>query len=235
VSEELPPSWATGVRGRFDGRDLAPLFARVAREREEATASNRTAGREIDGVYPPVGQVLEAFRRTPLEEVRAVILGQDPYHGPGQAHGLAFSTLCDTWPPSLRNIIRELCEDCGFERPSSGSLMPWAEHGVLLLNTVLTVRRSGGADSHLPIGWQALTNAAIGAVAAKPEPIVFMLWGKRAQAMGASIDRNRHVVVERSHPSPMSAQLNFLGTRPFGCANAALHARNAPPICWSLG
>jgi uracil-DNA glycosylase len=186
-------------------------------------------------VYPPAGQVFEALRLTPYASVRAVILGQDPYHGTGQAHGLAFSTLAPKVPPSLRNIFREWHDDCGCEIPSSGSLQAWANHGVLLLNTALTVRE-GAANRHAKV-WGPFARAFVDAVAGKPERVAFLLWGGAAISAGVSIVRSRHLVIESSHPSPFSANRPcgkarpFVGSRPFTAANAGL----VDAIDWSLG
>jgi uracil-DNA glycosylase len=196
---------------------------------ERFVAAERKAGE----VYPPDEQVFAALRRTPFTRVRAVIMGQDPYPRRGQAHGLAFSTADGSVPPSLRNILAELREDCGYEMPSGGSLKPWAKHGVLLLNTVLTVR-AGQRNTHAGHGWEQFTGAIVAAVATKHHPVVFLLWGKQAQAKGCLINRHRHIVIECPHPSPLSARLGFLGSKPFSRANAELAKRGEPPIDWRL-
>jgi uracil-DNA glycosylase len=162
------------------------------------------------------------------------LLGQDPYHGPGQAHGLAFSVQPGVPPPpSLVNIFKELQSDVGAPKPRDGSLIPWAQHGVLLLNAVLTVR-AGQPNSHAGHGWEAFTDAVIRAVSAKPEPVVFLLWGRYAQKKKPLIDASRHVVIEGTHPSPLSAKNGFFGSRPFSTINAALEERGRPPIDWRL-
>lgn len=169
-----------------------------------------------------------------MASVRAVILGQDPYHGLGQAHGLAFSNLSAKKPPSLGSILREWHDDCGYEIPSRGSLEAWAHHGVLLLDTALTVRE-GTANSHAEV-WEPFTGALIHAVANRPGRVAFLLWGAPAIRAGARIDRTRHLVIESSHPSPFSANRpcgkarRFLGSRPFSAANAG----HVEPIDWSL-
>jgi uracil-DNA glycosylase len=223
MNESIPDDWREAVRGRIGKADQSAL--------------DRLLEDEVDKgfkVYPPAGQVFEALRLTPFASVRAVILGQDPYHGPGQAHGLAFSTLAEKKPPSLRNILHEWHHDCGYEIPSSGSLEAWARHGVLLLNTALTVR-GGNANSHAEV-WEPVTGALIEAVADKPERIAFLLWGVQAMRAGGSITRSRHLVIESSHPSSFSASRPcgkaqpFLGSRPFSAVNAGL----VEPIDWSL-
>jgi len=222
VIESIPRGWREALGDRLRSLDLGVPKKYVADERQRHE------------VYPPAGKEFEALRLTPFESVRAVILGQDPYHEPGQAHGLAFSTVREKLPPSLNNILKELHSDCGYAITSGGSLEPWAKHGVLLLNTVLTVRR-GKANSHAGHGWEQFTSAVVDAVAAKPGPIVFLLWGDQAQSKGRAIDRERHVVIEGPHPSPLSAWRGFSGSKPFSKANAELMRRGAEPIDWSLG
>jgi uracil-DNA glycosylase len=163
-----------------------------------------------------------------------LILGQDPYHGPGQAHGLAFSVKPGVKPPpSLVNVFKELRSDLGVPEPKDGYLEPWAKQGVLLLNAVLTVRE-GQANAHEGHGWEGFTDAVIRAVSAKQEPVVFLLWGSYAQKKEALIDTERHVVLEAPHPSPLSAKRGFFGSRPFSRANEALEARGREPIDWRL-
>jgi len=176
----------------------------------------------------------EALRLTPFRSVKAVILGQDPYHGPGQAHGLAFSTLSDKKPPSLQHILQEWHEDCHFDIPEDGSLVPWAEHGVLLLNTTLTVRNRD-PNSHAG-AWRPFTSAIIQAVAAKPDRVAFLVWGAAAIDEACLIDETRHNVIKSSHPSSMSFKRPcgnapaFIGSRPFSRAKIGL----ASPIDWSF-
>ena len=185
-------------------------------------------------IYPPHAEIFAVLELASLADVRAVIVGQDPYVRPRQAHGLAFSVRDATQqPPSLKNILKEWASD--LEQPSvpeSGSLEAWARHGVLLLNTALTVQR-GEPDSHRGKGWAPFTNDIIRAVSAKPDPVAFLLWGSHAEAK-AQLIADRHVIIRASHPSPKSAA-GFLGTRPFTRANTALVARGMPPIDWSLG
>jgi uracil-DNA glycosylase len=199
-------------------------------ELQSFVAAERAAG----PVYPSADRVFAALHLTPLAEVKVVILGQDPYHGPGQAHGLCFSVPAGVpLPPSLRNIYRELHDDLGLDAPRSGDLTPWARRGVLLLNTTLTVR-AGAAASHQGHGWEVFTDQVIRAVSAGPEPVVFILWGAHARKKRVLVDRSRHVVIESAHPSPLSAHNGFFGSRPFSRANAALVAAGRQPVDWSL-
>lgn len=186
-------------------------------------------------VYPPASDVFNAFKATEFGRVKVVILGQDPYHGPGQAHGLAFSVRPDIQiPPSLKNIYKEMADDiAGFRIPHHGCLQAWAEQGVLLLNTVLTVR-AGQAHSHADLGWETFTDKAVRQLAEHREHLVFILWGSHAQKKGAFIDRNRHLVLTSVHPSPLSAYRGFFGSRPFSKANAYLAAHGQTPIDWQL-
>lgn len=219
----MPDDWKSALGEAASPEVLESIEARVAEDRARGA------------VYPPADDVFAAFRLTPFASVRAVILGQDPYHRPGQAHGLAFSVPdgCAPLPPSLRNIRAELLSDVGLASPASGSLVPWARHGVLLLNTALTVRE-GIPGSHGGGLWNPVVDGVLAAIAAKPEPVAFLLWGRRAQ------DRARNTVSERlpqvlsAHPSPLSAHRGFLGSRPFSRANAALIILGATPIDWSL-
>ena len=194
--------------------------------------AERAAGKII---YPPRGQVFNALDATPLESVKVVILGQDPYHGPEQAHGLSFSVQPGVKiPPSLKNIYKELAADMdGFRIPEHGYLMPWAEQGVLLLNTVLTVEQ-GKAHSHAKFGWETFTDAVIDAINQACEDVVFMLWGSHAQKKGRAVDRDRHLVLEAPHPSPLSAHRGFLGCKHFSQANAYLQAKGKQPINWQV-
>jgi uracil-DNA glycosylase len=185
-------------------------------------------------IYPPEDQVFSAFNHTPLEQVKVFILGQDPYHGPNQAHGLAFSVQPGiATPPSLVNIFKEMREDVGCKIPNNGYLVPWAERGVMLLNAVLTVR-AHQANSHKSKGWEKFTDATIRAVNAKTEHVVFVLWGGYAQKKIPLIDESRHTVVKSVHPSPLSAHTGFLGSKPFSQVNAALQTHGQEPIDWQL-
>ena len=188
-------------------------------------------------VYPPRGQRLRALELTPLDAVKVVILGQDPYHGPGQAMGLAFSVPASvSLPPSLANITKELASDCGFARPAHGDLSGWARQGVLLLNTSLTVE-AGKAGSHARRGWEAITDACVAAVAARDQPSVFMLWGSHAQARLTHLPglaSGPHCVIRSPHPSPLSAHRGFFGSRPFSRSNAFLKRHDRTPIDWGI-
>lgn len=185
-------------------------------------------------VYPPEGEVFSALELTPYDAVRVFILGQDPYHGAGQAHGLAFSVQPGVRPPpSLQNIFKELKAELGCPVPNHGYLESWARQGVLLLNAVLTVRE-GQPNSHKGKGWERFTDAAIRAVSARPEPVVFVLWGGYAAKKEALIDTSRHVVIRAAHPSPLSAKRGFFGSRPFTTINAALERFGQAPIQWCL-
>lgn len=186
-------------------------------------------------VYPPAADVFNAFKATEFADVRVVILGQDPYHGPGQAHGLSFSVREGVAiPPSLLNIYKELAADIpGFAIPRHGCLQHWADQGVLLLNTVLTVR-AGQAHSHAALGWETFTDKVVEVLDHAREHVVFMLWGSHAQRKGRMIDRSRHRVLSAPHPSPLSAHRGFLGCRHFSQANAYLQAQGLPPIDWQV-
>lgn len=185
-------------------------------------------------IYPPRPAWFRALELTPLENVRVVILGQDPYHGPGQAHGLAFSVPAGIRPPpSLLNIFKELESDLGIPRPSHGCLEHWARQGVLLLNSVLTVEM-GKAASHSRKGWEQFTDAIVSVVNARPEPAVFMLWGAYAHRKAANVDASRHLVLKAAHPSPLSAYNGFLGSKVFSQCNAFLVSKGYPPIDWNL-
>ncbi len=222
VPLQLPESWQPVL-----GAELEKPYFAALREFVEEQRQNHT-------VYPPSGMELAALEAAPLENVRVLILGQDPYHGPKQAHGMAFSVQVGVGiPPSLQNIFAELQNEFGMEKPKSGYLMPWAQQGVLLLNTVLTVRR-GEANSHKSKGWEKFTDAVIKAVSAKEERVVFVLWGASAQKKEKLIDTQRHTVVKSVHPSPLSAHLGFLGSAPFSQVNAALKEAGRGEIDWNL-
>ena len=185
-------------------------------------------------IHPPGPLIFNAFNRTPFESVRAVIIGQDPYHGPGQAHGLSFSVPDGVPPPpSLQNIFKEIEQDLGLPHPATGNLSPWADRGVLLLNAVLTVE-AGKAGSHQSLGWEDFTDTAVRALSEHRDGLVFMLWGAYAQAKGVKIDRNRHCILRAPHPSPLSAHRGFLGCGHFSAANRYLQGRGQAPIDWRL-
>lgn len=188
--------------------------------------------RSTHPVYPPHDEVFAALHLTPCADTRVVILGQDPYHGPGQAHGLCFSVRHGVRvPPSLANVYRELRDDLGIDPPGHGNLERWARSGVLLLNTTLTVR-GGAAASHQGRGWERFTDRIIETVATKTSPVVFMLWGAAARRKRSMIDAKRHTIIESAHPSPLSARNGFFGSRPFSRANAALVDAGLQPVDW---
>lgn len=190
--------------------------------------------REHHQVFPPADEVFAALHKTPYADVLVLILGQDPYHGQGQAHGLCFSVKRPVPPPpSLANIFKELKSDLDLDPPKHGDLSAWADQGVLLLNSVLTVRAHSAA-SHANKGWETFTDQVIRAVNAKPEPVVFLLWGSYARKKKGLIDTARHTVIESAHPSPLSARNGFFGSRPFSRTNEALERRGRPPINWRL-
>ena len=206
----------------------APYFAALL----QRVGAARAAGT----VYPPEERTFFALTATPPERVRAVILGQDPYHEPGQANGLAFSVKPGVkLPPSLRNIFTELHTDLALPQPSGGDLTPWAERGVLLLNTVLTVGR-GAANSHAAWGWQRFTDAVLAAMAALPQPVAFVLWGGHAQKKAALAADSPYprLVLQAPHPSPLSAYRGFFGSRPFSKINAFLESAGSRAIDWRL-
>lgn len=185
-------------------------------------------------VFPPQEEVFAALHQTPFAEVKVLILGQDPYHGPGQAHGLCFSVRSGVpIPPSLRNIYAELESDLDLSPPGHGCLDAWTRQGVLLLNTSLTVRAHEAA-SHQRRGWETFTDEVIGTVSAKEDPVVFILWGAAARRKKALVDQDRHTVVESPHPSPLSAHNGFFGSRPFSQTNEALIAGGRDPVDWQL-
>ena len=185
-------------------------------------------------IYPPGGQIFNALNSTPFEQVRVVVLGQDPYHGPGQAHGLCFSVrLGVPTPPSLINIFKEIQSDLGIDPPDHGNLQGWAEQGVLLLNAVLTVER-GNAGAHQGKGWERFTDQVVRLLNAERDGLVIMLWGSYALKKGAVIDRQRHHVLSAPHPSPLSAHRGFFGCRHFSQANDWLLKEGKPAIDWSL-
>ena len=189
---------------------------------------------ETKEVYPAPDDIFNAFAFTPLSKVKVVILGQDPYHEPGQAHGLSFSVKPSVEiPPSLVNIYKELHEDCGCYIPNNGYLKKWADQGVMLLNTVLTVR-AHAANSHTNIGWEEFTDAAIRVLNEQDRPMVFILWGRPAQAKAAMLDNKKHLILKAPHPSPLSAYRGFFGSRPFSQTNYFLTQNGLDPIDWQI-
>lgn len=185
-------------------------------------------------IYPSMYDIFNAFKMTPYKSIKAVILGQDPYHEPNQAHGLCFSVKDGCVPPpSLINIFKEMKSDLGLEQPKNGDLTKWAERGVLLLNTTLTVRR-GAANSHSRCGWTAFTDEVIKKISAREKPVVFILWGGNARAKKPLIDTERHFIVESAHPSPLSCYNGFFGSKPFSKTNEFLERVGEDPIDWNL-
>lgn len=208
MAVRLHPSWLAEIGGVFDEPWMARLREFLAAEKRVAT------------VFPPGDEIFAAFDRTPFDRVRVVVLGQDPYHGPGQAHGLCFSVRRGVpIPPSLQNIYKELCDDLGHPPPPHGDLGAWADRGVLLLNAVLTVR-AHTANSHRGQGWERFTDRVIEALNARRDGLVFVLWGAAAAKKAAVIDTARHLVVRSAHPSPLSAHAGFFGSRPFSAIDA---------------
>lgn len=219
----IPAPW----RGQVGGEVGKDYFRRL----EEFVAGER---REFE-VYPAEDETFQALELTPFRKVNVVLLGQDPYPGPNQAHGLCFSVKPGVAvPASLRNVFKELKSDIhGFRIPNNGYLASWAEQGILMLNTVLTVR-AGAIGSHRGKGWETFTDAVIERVNAKKETVVFVLWGRDAQSKAAKIDDGRHVIIRGAHPSPLSARNGFFGTRPFSAVNRALKAAGKPEIDWQI-
>ena len=217
---EIEASWQKRLQPEFEKAYFAQLTDFVRREYAERT------------IYPPGRLIFNAFNLCPFDRVKVVLLGQDPYHGPGQAQGLCFSVNDGVrFPPSLVNIFKELQSDLGIAPPASGSLVRWAEQGVFLLNATLTVREHQ-AGSHQNMGWEQFTDAVIRLLAEEREHLVFILWGGYAQRKGAFIDRSKHLVIASPHPSPLSAYHGFFGTKPFSRTNQYLIANGVEPIEW---
>ncbi|MDG0815268.1 uracil-DNA glycosylase [Bdellovibrio svalbardensis] len=220
---KLHSSWKSKLQSEFEKSSMKKLTTFLADEYKKGKV-----------IYPQEDDLFAALNLTPLDKVKVVIVGQDPYHGPGQAHGLCFSVQDGVrFPPSLRNIFKELQEDVGVAIPKSGSLKKWAEHGVLLLNAVLTVE-DGKANAHQGKGWEEFTDKVIHLVNEERENVVFILWGSYAQKKAAFVDRKKHFVIESVHPSPLSAHRGFFGTKPFSRANAYLKSKGLPEVDWSL-
>ena len=219
----LEASWKSRIGDWFARDDMRALSA-FLRQRRAAGAT----------IYPPGGEIFSAFDATPFDAVKVVILRQDPYHGPGQAHGPRFSVRPGVpVPPSLDNIYKELARDTGFVRPDHGCLLPWARRGVLLLNSVLTVE-AGQPGSHQGKGWEGFTDHVVDVLNREREHLVFLLWGSYAQKKGAVIDARRHRVLKAPHPSPLSAHRGFLGCGHFSAANQSLARSGQAPIDWAL-
>ena len=218
----LPASWQEAVGEELDQASFRELNRFLAMEYRDHT------------VFPPLRDIFHAFHYTGYRDVKVVILGQDPYHGPNQAHGMSFSVRPGVpVPPSLRNMYKELEADLGCPSPDHGYLLPWAKEGVLLLNTVLTVRQ-GEPKSHQKKGWERFTNRVMKALNEKETPVVFILWGADARKKAAMIDHHRHLILEAPHPSPLSAYRGFFGSRPFSKANAFLEENGRDPVNWCL-
>lgn len=220
---QLEATWKDRLGAHFARPDMQTLRRFLLTEKHAGKA-----------IYPPGPEIFAAFEHTPFDDVKVVILGQDPYHGPGQAHGLCFSVRPGVRvPPSLLNIFKEIERDLGLSRPDHGCLTPWADRGVLLLNSVLTVER-GRAGAHRGRGWEDFTHAVITALDRDREGLVFLLWGSYAQAKGRLIDERRHCVLRAPHPSPLSAHRGFMGCGHFSAANRYLEAHGRSPVDWSL-
>jgi uracil-DNA glycosylase len=219
----IDASWKARLMNEFSADYMQKL--------SQFLRAEKAAGKRI---YPPGKDIFAAFEMTPFDRVKVVILGQDPYHGPGQAHGLSFSVRRGfTPPPSLVNIHKELASDLGLPVPSHGSLEGWARQGVLLLNSSLTVE-DGRAGAHAGKGWERFTDAVIQQVNDARDNLAFILWGRKAQQKGAHIDRRRHLVLESAHPSPLSAHNGFFGSAPFSRTNHYLADHGIAPIDWAL-
>jgi len=222
INPRIDASWKKVLEAEFREEYFDKLKSFLVEDRQEYT------------IYPPGNKIFAAFDNTPFQKVKAVIIGQDPYHNPGQAHGLSFSVpKGETIPPSLRNIYKELMEDVKIDKPNHGNLEQWASQGVLLLNAILTVR-AHQAGSHQRKGWEQFTDAAIKAVADKKENVVFFLWGNYAKKKAEFIDKSKHLVLTSVHPSPLSASRGFFGCKHFSTANKYLIDNNIEPINWSI-
>lgn len=220
---QLPKGWLTQIGGEFE----QPYMVNLRHFLVDEKANGKT-------IFPPASQWFEAFNSTDFDDVKVVVLGQDPYHGPNQAHGLCFSVLPGVRvPPSLVNIYKELATDVGLERPENGTLKHWAEQGVLLLNATLTVE-AHQAGSHQNKGWEQFTDRAISALNDSRESLVFLLWGSYAQKKGAFIDQKKHFVLKAPHPSPLSAHRGFFGCRHFSQTNAYLVKKGKTAIDWQV-
>ena len=214
--------WLEALKGEFHQPYYAKLYKTVMDEYHTRR------------IYPPADDIFNAFALTPLKDVKVVILGQDPYHGDGQAHGLCFSVKPDVEiPPSLVNIYKELHDDCGCYYPNNGYLKKWADQGVLLLNTVLTVR-AHNANSHQGMGWEQFTDSVINAVNMQDRPIVYMLWGSPAQRKIPMLTNPKHLILKCPHPSPLSAYRGFFGCRHFSQCNEFLESHGVEPIDWQI-
>lgn len=219
---KIEPQWKAVLESEFHKPYFEQLVSFVKSEYHTQT------------IYPPGNRIFQAFEFTPFDAVKVVVIGQDPYHGPGQANGLSFSVNDDiTLPPSLKNIYKELEDDLGIQNGTKGNLSKWAKQGVLLLNATLTVRAKT-PGSHQNKGWETFTDAVIQKISEEKDNIVFILWGAYAQKKGACIDRNKHCVIESPHPSPFSVYRGFYGSKPFSKTNVYLENKGKEPIDWKL-
>lgn len=222
ITPKIEESWKNALLSEFNSSYFAQLKEFLLSERKLHT------------IYPPASTIFEALNKTPLHKVKVVILGQDPYHGPGQAHGLSFSVPQGLpLPPSLKNIFKEISDDIGLAMPKNGNLESWAAQGVLLLNATLTVR-AHQAGSHQKQGWERFTNAAIKAVSDNNKGVIFLLWGSYAQAKAELIDQSKHHILKAPHPSPLSAYRGFFGCRHFSKTNTLLINQGLEPINWTV-
>ena len=222
VNPQIESSWLSALYDQFS----QPYFGALKNFLVEEKKKYR--------IYPPGSEIFAAFNYTPFSDVKVVILGQDPYHGPGQANGLCFSVHDGIRkPPSLQNIFKELSNDLDYHVPENGNLEKWAKHGVLLLNATLTVR-ANQAGSHQRKGWEQFTDAAIRKLSDEKQNLVFILWGKYAQAKEPMIDPFKHFIIKSAHPSPFSAERGFFGSKPFSKTNEYLESQNLPAINWQL-
>ncbi len=222
LKELMPSSWVSLLSEEFE----KPYIKKLEEFLESEYQNYR--------IYPQKEDLFSTFRYTPFESVKVLLLGQDPYHGAGQAHGLSFSVPPNiTFPPSLRNIFKELNTDLGLKVPNNGNLIPWAKQGILLLNAVLTVRE-GDAASHKNKGWEKFNDAIIKKLSNEAEPMVFLLWGNYAKKKKILINQEKHIVIEGIHPSPLSANSGFFGSKPFSTVNTALEKLGKKPINWQI-
>jgi uracil-DNA glycosylase len=222
ITPQIEDSWKNALWNEFQSDSFSKLKEFLLQEQSQFT------------IYPPGPQIFSAFQFTPLNNIKVVILGQDPYHGPGQAHGLCFSVPHGIKaPPSLTNIFKEIKTDLGYDIPSHGNLEPWAKQGVMLVNATLTVRASS-AGSHQKKGWEEFTDRVIKVISEQQERVVFLLWGRYARAKESLIDTEKHLVLSAAHPSPLSAYNGFFGCKHFSKANAFLKENGLAEIDWSL-
>ena len=223
IDPKIEAGWKFALKDAFTADSFSELRSFLVKEKKSGEV-----------IFPPGPQIFAAFEHTPFDRIKVVILGQDPYHGPGQAHGLSFSVTPGTaFPPSLLNIFKEIRSDLGYPIPSTGSLIPWADQGVLLLNATLTVR-AGQAGSHQGKGWETFTDSVIRTISERKSGIVFILWGKFAQAKEVLIDTTKHYILKSPHPSPFSADRGFFGSKPFSRTNEILIRDGKTPINWQL-